>query len=60
MSATKVKMLQIKRLVTHEPVKRKKRVMDAVVKPEEVNEMRQSGGVLDWLTDFVMVGGDFV
>ena len=53
-------MLQIKRLVTHEPVKRKKRVMDAVVKPEEVNEMRQSGGVLDWLTDFVMVGGDFV
>ena len=52
--------LQIQRLLTSELTSKKKRLSDAVVKPEQLEQMRGGGGLWKVLTDFLMVGGDFV
>jgi len=59
MSATKVKMLQIKRLIIQEPEKEKKRATDAVVRPEGAG-LVSARNLWESLTDFLIVGGDFV
>lgn len=60
MTAMKVKTLQVKRMQTPEPEEKKKQVTDAVVKMEEREDVRAGNGLWGLLTNFLMVGGDFV
>jgi len=60
MTAKRVNTLLIRKIQTPQTEKTRKRVVDALVNETPVDNVGGNKSLLGLLTEFVMVGGDFV